>query len=395
MDYFNDVYLKKLNRFGDNIQSRVHGQMEDDFENKLKKSVNKVELFSYCDNNEKITEGILESNKVEEKQTLSYLCTRIKDNFDNGFMFYTKKPFTNEKQAWLVLFKEQYETIGYNRYKIVLLENSIKWIGLDGLVHTTKAHYIGNMENVLKEQFKISFDVAVGSPSKTLAMVCAYNEELKRDTRINIQDETWRVRGYDKISIPGIMYVSLEEDFVQKTEYADEDELAKWSIISEQGYDIISIDEQPIQFFCSYNGVLSNEKLMIKCDNKDITIYCDKDNYFYFKGEPTSAIVTVCLAAAPKVQQQFNLTISKKQQDWLAIVGPNQIKVLQVLEYELNTTLSDYVVEVESENGCFIIDHTDNNKIYIKGTNVGQDNIIVKFEGNEYKTPLNVISPWM
>ena len=42
MDYFNDVYLKKINRFGDNIQDRVHGQMRNDFENKLKKSVNTV-----------------------------------------------------------------------------------------------------------------------------------------------------------------------------------------------------------------------------------------------------------------------------------------------------------------------------------------------------------------
>ena len=172
MDYFNDVYLKRTNRFGDNIQSRVHGQMEHDFENKLRKSVNKVNLYDYCNKDKQIGEGILETNKIEEKQTLSYLCTRITDNYENGFMFYTQKPFSKEKQAWLVLFKEQYETIGYNRYKVVLLENELKWIGNDGLIHNMYVHYIGNMETALKEQFKINFDVAVGTPGKTLSMIC-------------------------------------------------------------------------------------------------------------------------------------------------------------------------------------------------------------------------------
>ena len=395
MDYFNDVYLKKINRFGDNTQSRVHGQMENDFENKLKKSVNKVVLYDYCNNTKEIGEAILESNKVEEKRTLSYLCTRIKDNFENGFMFYTKKPFTQEKQAWIVLFKEQYETIGYNRYKVVLLENKIDWIGEDGLIHSTMAHYIGSLESAIKEQFKIELEVAVASPSKTLAMICSYNENLKRDTRINIQDETWRVRGYDKISIPGVMYVTLEEDYVQKTQYADEDELAKWSIISEQGYEIVTDGTKAIEFYCSYNGTLSDEKLEIACDSEEIKVICEKDNKFRFEGAPSTAKVLVRLAAAPKVMQEFTITIAAEQQDWLAIVGPHQIKVLQTLEYKLNTTLADYDIEIDSEFGNFKIVDINDNKVSIQGINVGQDNIIIKYEGNEYKTPLNVISPWM
>lgn len=395
MDYFDDVYLKRTNRFGDNIQSRVHGQMEHDFENKLKKSVNRVDLFDYFDKDKLIGEGILETNKVEEKQTLSYLCTRIVDDYKNGFMFYTKKPFSEEKQAWLVLFKEQYETIGYNRYKVVLLENELSWIGKDGLIHSAYVHYIGTMESAIKENFKISFDVAVETPSKSLSMICAYNEELKRDSRINIQDETWRVCGYDKISIPGVMYVTLEEDFVQKAEYANEEELEKWSIISEQGYEITSSGKQFIQFYCSYNGVLNNEKLMIACDNPDIKITCGKNNSFCFEGAPTTAKVVVCLQNAPKVAQEFILTIAAVPQDWLAIVGPKQIKVLQTLEYEFNSSITDYEISVDSEFGCFKVERIEDNKIYIQGINIGQDNIVVKYNDVEYKTPINVISPWM
>ena len=191
------------------------------------------------------------------------------------------------------------------------------------------------------------------------------------------------------------MYVSLEEDFVQKTEYANEEELENWSIISEQGYEITTTKKQFIQFYCSYNGVLTNEKLIVSCDNKDINIIYDKDNRFCFEGAPTTFKVNVCLKNAKKVTQEFTITVTEEQQDWLAIVGPKQIKVLQTLEYEFNSTLTDYEVSVDSEFGCFKIEKIEGNKLYIKGINIGQDNIVVKYKGAEYKTPINVISPWM
>ena len=113
MDYFTDVYLKRVNRFGDNIQSRVHGKMENDFENKLRKSVNKVDLYKDKTEQAAFSVGILETKKVSEQELVNYLCTRIEDNYEKGSIFFTKIPFKEEKQAWMVIFKEQYQTILY------------------------------------------------------------------------------------------------------------------------------------------------------------------------------------------------------------------------------------------------------------------------------------------
>ena len=46
MDYFNDIYLKRLNRFGIDYQSRIQGKRELDFELYLQKSVYRVD-FKY------------------------------------------------------------------------------------------------------------------------------------------------------------------------------------------------------------------------------------------------------------------------------------------------------------------------------------------------------------
>ena len=397
MDYFTDVYLKRINKHGNDLQSRIHGKMACDFKNKLEKSVNRVDMFGYQDKNKKIGVGILETKKISEKETINYLLTEIDDEYKNGFMFYTIRPFSKEKQVWLVLFKEQYETIGYNRYIVVLLENELQWIGEDGLIHSSFVHYIGSMDGTVKDKFSVVHNVATGVPSKSLEMICSFNETIKRDLRINISGETWRVCGFDKISVPGIMYVTLEEDYVQKTVMAGEENLKLWSITSSQGDELVvtANSDIKIDFYCSYNGVLVDEDIELSCDNPNIQIIKTNFNQYKITGTATTANVVAKLKHAQMVTQFFNLTITENNENWIAIVGPNQIKVLQTLEYELATSLSDYAVNIESENNCFKIERVEGNKVYIQGINIGKDNILITHEGVTYSTPINVISPWM
>lgn len=393
MDYFTDVYLKRINQYGETAQDRIHGRMECDFENKLRKSVNKVELYN--DDLQKIGIGILETKKITEKETVDYLLTRVSDTYENGFIFKTQKPFSEEYQTWMVIFKEQYQTIGYNRYIVVLLENSIEWIS-EGLVHSSYAHYIGSMNGKIKDLFKISNNVAVGEPNKILTMVCPFTKALKRDLKINISDETWRVCGYDKISVPGVMYVTLEEDYIQNTKLANEEELNNWSIISNQGLDIVVSNKEPvIEFYCSYNGGLTNEEVELKCDNNEVIIENVGFNKYCIGGPAITGEIIATLKNTNKVLQVFSLTITEQQENWLAIVGPNQIKVLQTLEYKLATSLLDYTVEIKSEKDCFKIDRIDGDKVYLQGINIGQDNILITHNGVTYSTPINVVSSWM
>jgi hypothetical protein len=45
MSYFEEVYLKRLNRYGHDYQTRVQGQREREFEGKLLKSVYRVNFI--------------------------------------------------------------------------------------------------------------------------------------------------------------------------------------------------------------------------------------------------------------------------------------------------------------------------------------------------------------
>ena len=76
MDYYHDVYLKRLNRYGLDYQSRVIGQRERLFEEYLLKSLYRVD-FMY---NNELTPGVLERYKQDETETLHYLLTKNNQN---------------------------------------------------------------------------------------------------------------------------------------------------------------------------------------------------------------------------------------------------------------------------------------------------------------------------
>ena len=72
MDYF-DVYKKRLNRYGNNFQTRIQNQREKDFENYLLKTVYRVD-FEYKD---EIHPAALERKSQDHTKTIQYLLTRI------------------------------------------------------------------------------------------------------------------------------------------------------------------------------------------------------------------------------------------------------------------------------------------------------------------------------
>ena len=75
-----DIYLKRLNRYGNDYQTRTQNKRERDFENYLLKSVYRVE-FEY---EQQIVPATFERYKQDETETLHYLLTRVDVNIPNG-----------------------------------------------------------------------------------------------------------------------------------------------------------------------------------------------------------------------------------------------------------------------------------------------------------------------
>ena len=120
MSYFEDIYLKRLNRYGLNYQSRVQTQRERQFEHLLMKSVYRID-FSYEDEE---CPGLLERYKQDETETRAYLLTRVSLNIPAGTILYLPNKDL-ELIPWMVYWLENIKASGYNRYVMLKMTHTI------------------------------------------------------------------------------------------------------------------------------------------------------------------------------------------------------------------------------------------------------------------------------
>ena len=121
-NYYEDVYLKRLNRYGYDYQSRVEAQREREFEGKLLKSIYRVD-FEYDGETHPAT---LERFKQDETELTQYLLTRVSLNLPSGtILMIPDKDLV--LQPWLVYWLESIKASGYNRYIVLKMTHQITW----------------------------------------------------------------------------------------------------------------------------------------------------------------------------------------------------------------------------------------------------------------------------
>lgn len=214
MTYFEDIYLKRLNRYGLNYQSRVQTQRERQFENLLMKSVYRVD-FDYEDEEHP---GLLERYKQDETETRAYLLTRVSLNIPNGTILYLPNKDL-ELIPWMIYWLENIKASGYNRYVILKMTHTITW-QREGQRFSTLAYFYGQEDNMLKDEIRSRsrMDTIYSENLKLSFMVIPTDENLKKDDYFEIGEgnllEAYRVTGYDRQSTPGVEYVSIDPIYI-------------------------------------------------------------------------------------------------------------------------------------------------------------------------------------
>ena len=213
MSYYDDVYLKRLNRYGTDYQSRVQAQREREFEGKLLKSVYRVD-FEY-DN--ETHPGTLEKYKQDETELMQYLLTRVSLNLPNGTILMIPDKDL-ELQPWLVFWLESIKASGYNRYIVLKMTHFLTWRDRHGNEQNTWCYFHGSGDSALKESLKTAGAVYAEKDNIRFA-VMPTNEFLRKDDYIEIGEgnlkEAYRVTGYDIHSTPGVEYASLDPMYIK------------------------------------------------------------------------------------------------------------------------------------------------------------------------------------
>lgn len=210
MSYY-DVYRKRLNRFGNDYQSRIQGAREYNFDLYLLKTVYRVDFeFNHCHH-----AGSLERYKQTDTKTLQYLLTKIDLNIPNGTVLWlTDKD--NIKQPWMIYYLENIKASGYNRYIVLRMTHHLTWTDRSGTVRDAWAYLYGQEDNMLKDEIRSRsrMDAIYAENLKSSFFITAANPYIKKDDYFIVGEkplqEYFRVTGYDIQSSEGVEYVTID-----------------------------------------------------------------------------------------------------------------------------------------------------------------------------------------
>ena len=217
MDYYNDVYKKRLNRYGLDYQSRVQGMRERSFELLLEKSIYRID-FDY---DGKINPGVFEKYKQDETRTLHYLLTRTNLNISNGTILMISNK-DNQEEPWMIYYLEDIKASGYNRYIMLKMTHYITWKARDNKFYSSWAYLYGQENNMLKDelQARSRADARYTENLKTSFFILPINEHIRKDDYLVINENTpleeaYVVTGYDINSTKGVEYITIDPVYIR------------------------------------------------------------------------------------------------------------------------------------------------------------------------------------
>ena len=210
LSYF-DIYKKRLNRYGNNYQTRTQNKREREFENYLLKSVYRIDFT----HEEEIHPATFEKYKQDETATFHYLLTRTNLELGNGTILML--PSKNEElRPWMVYYLEDVIARGYNRYILLKMTHLLTWKDREGNIQESWAYFYGQEDNMLKDelQARSRADARYTENLKGSFFIMPLNKHLKKDDYLEIGEgelkEGYRVTGFDIQSTLGVEYVTVD-----------------------------------------------------------------------------------------------------------------------------------------------------------------------------------------
>ena len=214
MRYFEDIYKKRVNRYGLDYQSRIQREREELFDLYLLKTIYRVDFFF---EDEEVA-GSLEKYKQDETQTLQYLLTKTNINMPNGTILMIPDK-DKIKKPWLVYYLEDIKASGYNRYIVLKMTHYLTWTARDGSQQESWAYMYGQEDNMLKDEIRSRsrMDTIYAENLKMSFFVMPTTPKIKKDDYLEIGTgelkEQYRVTGYDIQSTPGVEYVTVDPTY--------------------------------------------------------------------------------------------------------------------------------------------------------------------------------------
>ena len=208
-NYFTDIYSKRINRFGNDYQSRIEGKRAREFEDFLLKTPNRVDF----EHDGTLVAAALEQYKQDYTETQGYLLTTKEVNMPNGTVI-SFKDKRDETNYWMVWWLEQIKTSGYHRYVILKMSHCLEWSDNEG-THEQWGYLSGpGMSEVRDAAVTGRGGARFGENNNLHLFVTPYNKAFERDFYIETMNgektSAYRVAEFDNQTTKGVSYLYVD-----------------------------------------------------------------------------------------------------------------------------------------------------------------------------------------
>ena len=223
MSYFDEVYLKRMNKDGETRQERVKTRKEKEF-NKiyLRKTEYQANIYMINDDESNIICS-LQPNKWNESQLISNLMIPKDYNKLHGgdiLKIYQKIKDEEYNKIWLVLYCNDDITKGYSNYKIICLDSEINITNEYGdTIYTVPVKFVNSSSSLVQDLFSFTNTTkGYREPNRDEKIITSDFDFLKKDTYFEYKNKAFEIAGVNNISIDGVAYVSISERLVCEPE---------------------------------------------------------------------------------------------------------------------------------------------------------------------------------
>ena len=215
MSYFEDVYLVRAKKHGNTRQEIRKSRAVNEFERIFLKRT-----MYYCTiadvNDEELDlaiEGSLQVSKRDETKQIYNLLTKLDDTFNLGDQLKIEQRIGDVyfEKIWLVLFKEEDISKGYNKYKLICLDSVININDRYGvLIKEHPIKILTTNSRFFDDYFELS-KVLYREPDSQFVFVTKDNSNLKKELYFELSSLGYEISFINRIAINGAAFCSCVE----------------------------------------------------------------------------------------------------------------------------------------------------------------------------------------
>lgn len=321
----------RLERLGGDAESRMRKDKLKSFEQSLSYSYQASAIVKDNIN----YKALINPDKLK----MDYDDKMLSISFNSGFAIGDIFHWTTTNTHWII-YTQQFSEDAYFRGSIRNCKYQLKWVNEFGQEKSTYAAVTGPVETKIVSDMKSS--ISYDTPNYTLTVLIPNNENTKntfvRYYKLMLDGKAWEVQTSDSISMPGIIQLTLQENY--KNKESDTNEIIGGKVV--QNITVTSaLDNSNIQIntpFELWTKILRGEEsLDLECQYTVVSGNAIINDNKITLNDTDPVVVDLLISEADTIKQYAVFGVEVPVESVvLNITGPLMVKPYGTTSYSIN-----------------------------------------------------------